>query len=62
VSQAWEQIYRAADDGHDGARELVSFPVGQVVGSFRELRRTGHVVAEMAADADRRIRDLGRLL
>ena len=57
-----DDLYRAAEDGHDGARELVSFPVGQVVGSFREVRRTADVVAEMAADAERRIRDLGAML
>ena len=38
VNEAWQRIDAAARAGHEGALRLESFFVGQVVGSFAELR------------------------
>lgn len=51
MKSAWDIVDRAAQEGNEGARELGSFFVGQVVGDFSELRPTGRIVAEMAEQA-----------
>jgi NAD(P)H-dependent flavin oxidoreductase YrpB (nitropropane dioxygenase family) len=62
VDEAWQRIDAAAEAGHAGALELESFFVGQVVGSFRDIRPAGEITRTMAAECARRIRDLsGRL-
>jgi len=61
VSDAWSRIDAAADAGHEGALALQSFFVGQVVGSFRELRPAAEITRQLAADCERRIADLARL-
>ena len=61
VSDAWSRIDAAADAGHEGALALQSFFVGQVVGSFRELRPAAEITRQLAADCERRIADLTRL-
>jgi NAD(P)H-dependent flavin oxidoreductase YrpB (nitropropane dioxygenase family) len=58
VDEAWQRIDAAAAAGHPGAVELESFFVGQVVGSFRDIRPAGEITREMAADCERTIRDL----
>jgi NAD(P)H-dependent flavin oxidoreductase YrpB (nitropropane dioxygenase family) len=61
VSEAWARIDAAADDGHEGALALQSFFVGQVVGSFRELRPAAEITRQLAAGCEQRIADLARL-
>ncbi|MGK5682746.1 NAD(P)H-dependent flavin oxidoreductase [Actinoplanes sp. URMC 104] len=62
VDDAWQRIDAAAEAGHEGALKLESFFVGQVVGSFRDIRPAGEITRTMAADCERRIRELaGRL-
>src|SRR5229473_245189 len=41
VNEAWQRIDAAAQAGHEGALRLESFFVGQVVGSFEQLRPAG---------------------
>ncbi|XVQ89416.1 nitronate monooxygenase [Microbispora siamensis] len=62
VNEAWQRIDAAAEAGHEGALKLESFFVGQVVGSFREVRPAAEIVRELVADCERRIADLGALL
>jgi NAD(P)H-dependent flavin oxidoreductase YrpB (nitropropane dioxygenase family) len=50
VDEAWQRIDAAAETGHEGALALESFFVGQVVGSFREVRPAGDITREMAAE------------
>jgi NAD(P)H-dependent flavin oxidoreductase YrpB (nitropropane dioxygenase family) len=50
VDEAWQRIDAAAETGHQGALELESFFVGQVVGSFREVRPAGDITREMAEE------------
>jgi NAD(P)H-dependent flavin oxidoreductase YrpB (nitropropane dioxygenase family) len=61
VSEAWSRIDAAADAGHEGALALQSFFVGQVVGSFRELRPAAEITRQLAADCEQRIADLAKL-
>jgi NAD(P)H-dependent flavin oxidoreductase YrpB (nitropropane dioxygenase family) len=61
VSEAWQRIDRASAAGHDGALALESFFVGQVVGSFRQLRPAGEITRQIAADCEQRIADLAAL-
>ncbi len=61
VGQAWQRIDAAAAAGHPGALELESFYIGQVVGSFRELRPAAEITAQLAADCERQIAALARL-
>lgn len=61
AKDAWAVIDEAALDGHDGARELESYFIGQVVGGFGGLRPTADVVAEMLAECAERLRRLGAL-
>ena len=62
VNEAWQRIDAAAQAGHEGALKLESFFVGQVVGSFREVRPAAEIVRQMVADCERRITDLAALL
>jgi NAD(P)H-dependent flavin oxidoreductase YrpB (nitropropane dioxygenase family) len=62
VNDAWRRIDRAAQAGHAGALALESFFVGQVVGSFREIRPAGEITRQMAADCERQIAILAGLL
>ena len=61
VNEAWQRIDAAARAGHEGAIRLESFFIGQVVGSFRELRPAGEITRQMAADCERRIAELAQL-
>jgi len=61
VGEAWQRIDAAAAAGHPGALELESFFIGQVVGSFRELRPAGEITAQLAADCEQQIAGLARL-
>jgi hypothetical protein len=58
VDEAFQRIDAAADAGHPGAAELQSFFVGQVVGSFRDIRAAGDITREMAAECERIVRGL----
>jgi NAD(P)H-dependent flavin oxidoreductase YrpB (nitropropane dioxygenase family) len=58
VNEAWQRIDAAAQAGHEGALELESFFVGQVVGSFRGIRPAGEITRQMAADCAKRIAEL----
>jgi NAD(P)H-dependent flavin oxidoreductase YrpB (nitropropane dioxygenase family) len=49
-SPAFASIDRAADTGHEGARELVSYWVGQGVGLVDKVKSAEHVVQEFMAD------------
>ena len=62
VNEAWHRIDKAAQAGHAGALELESFFIGQVVGSFQEVRPAGEITRQLAADCERRIAELARLL
>jgi len=61
VREAWERIDVAAEKGSEAARELESFFVGQVVGTFSELRPTAEIVQDIVEGCEARLRDLGRL-
>jgi NAD(P)H-dependent flavin oxidoreductase YrpB (nitropropane dioxygenase family) len=58
--EAWERIDAAAEQGHPGALELESFFIGQVVGSFRDIRPTRAVVHDLVHGCEQRIRQLAR--
>jgi NAD(P)H-dependent flavin oxidoreductase YrpB (nitropropane dioxygenase family) len=62
VDAAWQRIDSAAEAGHEGARRLESFFVGQVVGSFRDIRPAAEITRQMAADCEQRIAELAGLL
>jgi NAD(P)H-dependent flavin oxidoreductase YrpB (nitropropane dioxygenase family) len=62
VSDAWQRIDAAAEAGHPGAMALESFFIGQVVGSFEQLRPAAEITRQMAADCERRIAELAGLL
>lgn len=62
AKDAWAVIDEAAGEGHEGARELESFFVGQVVGGFRALRPTADVVTEILRDCEQRLRELSGLV
>jgi len=61
VNEAWQRIDAAARAGHEGALRLESFFVGQVVGSFTELRPAGEITRQIVADCERRIAELAGL-
>ena len=48
--------------GHEGALRLESFYVGQVVGSFEQIRPAAEITRQIVADCERRIRDLAGLI
>lgn len=62
VNSAWERIDRAAAEGHEGAKKLESFFIGQVVGGFRQLRPAGDIAREIIDDCERRLRELAAIL
>ncbi|MEU7874485.1 nitronate monooxygenase [Dactylosporangium sp. NPDC049140] len=62
VNEAWQRIDAAAEAGHEGALELESFFIGQVVGSFTQVRPAADILRAIAADCERRIADLAALL
>jgi NAD(P)H-dependent flavin oxidoreductase YrpB (nitropropane dioxygenase family) len=62
VNEAWHRIDQAAEAGHEGALQLESFFIGQVVGSFEQVRPAGEITRQMAADCEQRIAELARLL
>jgi len=62
VSDAWRRIDAAAAAGHEGAVRLESFFVGQVVGSFSEIRPAAEITRQMVAECEQRITELGALL
>ena len=61
VNEAWQRIDAAAQAGHEGALRLESFFVGQVVGSFEQIRPAGEITRQIVADCEQRIRDLAKL-
>jgi NAD(P)H-dependent flavin oxidoreductase YrpB (nitropropane dioxygenase family) len=62
VSEAWQRIDAAADAGHEGALRLESFFVGQVVGSFAEVRPAADITRQIVADCEARLAGLAALL
>jgi NAD(P)H-dependent flavin oxidoreductase YrpB (nitropropane dioxygenase family) len=62
VNDAWRRIDAAAAAGHEGALRLESFFIGQVVGSFSEIRPAAEITRQIIADCERRIAELGALL
>jgi NAD(P)H-dependent flavin oxidoreductase YrpB (nitropropane dioxygenase family) len=62
VSEAWQRIDAAAEAGHEGALRLESFFIGQVVGSFRDVRPAAEITRQIVADCEQRIAELGGLL
>jgi NAD(P)H-dependent flavin oxidoreductase YrpB (nitropropane dioxygenase family) len=59
--EAWARIDAAAEQGHPGAVELESFFIGQVVGSFTQIRTTAEVVRSLIDECEQRLRALGDL-
>jgi NAD(P)H-dependent flavin oxidoreductase YrpB (nitropropane dioxygenase family) len=55
---AWNRIYAAAEAGHAGAVELETFFVGQIVGSFHDLRPTAEITQNMVTECLARIASL----
>ncbi|MEV6232324.1 nitronate monooxygenase family protein [Saccharopolyspora shandongensis] len=53
VDQAWRRINQAAEAGNDGAKALASFFIGQVVGTFRELRPAADITREIVEDCEK---------
>ncbi|UNX53694.1 nitronate monooxygenase [Georgenia sp. TF02-10] len=62
VREAWERIDAAAERGDERARELESFFVGQVVGTFTEIRPAAQIVADIVTGCEARLRALAGLL
>ena len=62
VNDAWRRIDTAAAAGHEGALRLESFFVGQVVGSFAEVRPAAEITRQIVAECEQRITELGGLL
>jgi NAD(P)H-dependent flavin oxidoreductase YrpB (nitropropane dioxygenase family) len=62
AKDAWSLIDEAAAAGSEGARELESFFVGQVVGSFGEPVPAGEIVRAMVSGCERRIAELAGAL
>jgi len=52
----------AAQAGHEGALCLESFFIGQVVGSFEQIRPAAEITRQIVADCEQRIADLARTL
>jgi Dioxygenases related to 2-nitropropane dioxygenase len=51
VNEAWQRIDAAARTGHEGALRLESFFVGQVVGSFEQIRPAGEITRRSSPTA-----------
>jgi NAD(P)H-dependent flavin oxidoreductase YrpB (nitropropane dioxygenase family) len=62
VNEAWNRIDAAAGAGNEGARELESFFIGQVVGSFAALRPAEEITRQIVTDCERRLAELGSLV
>jgi NAD(P)H-dependent flavin oxidoreductase YrpB (nitropropane dioxygenase family) len=62
VGEAWQRIDAAAEAGHEGALRLESFFVGQVVGSFDEIRPAADITRQLMRDCEQRIAELAALL
>ena len=62
VDAAWQRIDQAAADGHAGALRLESFYIGQVVGSFQQIRPAAEITRELVAGCEQRIAELAGLL
>ncbi|MDQ0674697.1 NAD(P)H-dependent flavin oxidoreductase YrpB (nitropropane dioxygenase family) [Pseudarthrobacter siccitolerans] len=62
ANAAWESIDQAAAQGNEGALKLESFFIGQVVGSFTELRGAGDITREILADCEQRLKELSELV
>ncbi len=62
VDAAWQRIDQAAADGHEGALRLASFYIGQVVGSFQDIRPAAEITRQIVADCEQRIAELAGLL
>ena len=62
VGDAWARIDAAAEAGNEGALALESFFVGQVVGSFDQIRPAGDITRQLMRDCEQRIAELGALL
>jgi NAD(P)H-dependent flavin oxidoreductase YrpB (nitropropane dioxygenase family) len=62
VNEAWQRIDAAAQAGHEGALALESFFVGQVVGSFGEIRPAAEITRQMVAECEQTINELGAML
>lgn len=60
--EEWGRIDAAAEQGHEGALELESFFVGQIVGSFKEIRTTKEVVNAIMAECHDRIDELATVM
>jgi NAD(P)H-dependent flavin oxidoreductase YrpB (nitropropane dioxygenase family) len=61
VSDAWAHIGAAAADGHEGALELQSYYIGQVVGSFRTQRSAYEIARELIEECGLRLEELGQM-
>jgi NAD(P)H-dependent flavin oxidoreductase YrpB (nitropropane dioxygenase family) len=61
VNEAWQRIDAAAGAGHEGALRLESFFVGQVVGSFAQIRPAGEITRQIVAECEQTIRELAKL-
>jgi NAD(P)H-dependent flavin oxidoreductase YrpB (nitropropane dioxygenase family) len=62
VNDAWRRIDAAAAAGHEGALRLESFFIGQVVGSFTQIRPAAEITRQIIAECEQRIAELGALL
>jgi NAD(P)H-dependent flavin oxidoreductase YrpB (nitropropane dioxygenase family) len=62
VGEAWQRIDAAAEAGHEGALRLESFFVGQVVGSFENIRPAAEITRQIVADCEQRIAALAKIL
>jgi hypothetical protein len=62
VNDAWRRIDAAAAAGHEGALRLESFFIGQVVGSFTQIRPAAEITMAIIAECEQRIAELGGLL
>lgn len=62
AKDAWDQIDRAALAGVEGANQLESFFIGQVVGSFGELRPAADIAKGIIEECGERIAELQRML
>jgi NAD(P)H-dependent flavin oxidoreductase YrpB (nitropropane dioxygenase family) len=62
VNEAWQRIDAAAATGHEGALQLESFFVGQVVGSFGAIRPAAEITRQIVAECEQRIAELGALV
>jgi NAD(P)H-dependent flavin oxidoreductase YrpB (nitropropane dioxygenase family) len=55
------RIHRYADQGVDGARELIGTPVGQIVGSMAKVRPAGEIVRTLVSEFDQASERLANL-